>query len=581
MKPQGGKTIMKLRYTFVVLVLLLVSVCALGADAVKNPTTLVVVGRGKANTLDPIYCYNGGLGLVEQVYEALIAYKEGAPDEFVPLVAAEVPTVENGLISEDGLTYKFPIRGGITFTNGNPLTAEDVEYSFERALVVNPSGGPVWMLAEVLLPDYTAQSFDEIDSAIEVEDNTVIFHLRNPSTFFLKILPLPFHGIVDKETVSELGGWPGTAETWKDYADQPLEESVLSKTIIGTGPFILESWTPGVQVSFVRNENYWREPASLERVLIQRVDEWTTRRLMLENGDADIVEVPQPYLAQVERMEGVRVIRDLPMFAIEAIFLTRDINKADNPYIGSGKLDGNGIPSDFFNDLNVRKGFNYAFDANTYIEDVMEGVAFRPATCIPFGVAYFDPELAPYPYDPDLAEAYLREAFDGALWEQGFKFTIAYMSGEVARKAAAEVLELGLESLNPNFQVELQSMPEAEYMAEFMAHRLPAFVWNWIADYLDPHNFAYPFMHSAGFYADSQNITGYDELIEQGGTMSDGPEREALYKQLQQICRDDALSIFYAQPTWWHVEREWVKGWYRFIPQYVGNHYYPLSKSAE
>ena len=114
-----------------------------------------------------------------------------------------------------------------------------------------------------------------------------------------------------------------------------------------------------------------------------------------------------------------------------------------------------------------------------------------------------------------------------------------------------------------------------------MAGRLPAFAWSWTADYLDPHNFTQPFMHSAGFYAGSQNITGYDELVELGGTMSDGPEREALYEQLQQICRDDALSIFYAQPTSWHVAREWVRGWYPFIPQWSVEYYYPLSKSME
>jgi peptide/nickel transport system substrate-binding protein len=437
------------------------------------------------------------------------------------------------------------------------------------------------MLAEVMLTDYAAETFADIDDAIEVEDNMVVFHLLSPSSFFLKIIALPFCGIVDKETVIELGGWPGTAETWPDYADQPLEDSVLSNTIVGTGPFIVESWTPGVEATFVRNEDYWREPAALERVVLQRVDEWTTRRLMLANGDADIVDVPQPYLEQVEAMDGVRVIRGLPLYTIWAVFLTRDIDMVDNPFVGSGQLDGEGIPSDFFNDLDVRKGFNYAFDTETYIDDVMEGAAIEPATCIPSGMAYYDPDLEPYPYDTGLAAEHLKAALDGDVWEEGFEFTIAWVSGEAEGKAAAEVLELGLEMLNPNFQVDLQPMQLAEFMDEFMANRIPAFVWAWTADYLDPHNFAQPFMHSTGFYSASQNITGYDELVMRGVSMADGPEREALYQEIQQTCFDDALSIFMAQPSAWHVEREWVKGWYQFIPQWNLQYYYPLSKSAE
>jgi len=568
-------------FAVLVLVLLLASTSMLGADVVKNPNTLVRVGPGKAISLDPVYAYDEPtIELIAQSLETLISYNEGAADDFVGILSTEVPSIENGLISEDGLTYKFPIREGVTFTNGSPLTVEDVEYTFERALVVNPSGGPIWMLAEVLLPDYTAESFEEIDSAIEVEGNMVVFHLRNPSAFFLKIIALTFCAVVEKETTVGLGGWPGTAETWQDYADQPPEDSVLAKNIVGTGPFLLDSWTPGVEAIFVRNDNYWREPAQLERVFLYRIDEWMTRRLMLENGDADIVNVPRQYLDQVEEMDGVRVIRDLPTYVIYAVFMTQDIDMTDNTFVGTGEL-GDGVPADFFNSLDVRKGFNYAFDADAFIEDVYGGDALHPASCVPYGMAYFDPDLDPYPFDEDLATQYLKSAFDGQLWEEGFTLTVAFISSEAESKAAAEILEQGLESLNSKFHVELQPIMGGTFEDEANAGRLPAFISGWGADYLDPHNFTQPFMHSIGYYAGRENITGYDDLVEQGGAMADGPEREALYKQLQQICYDDALSIFYAQPTEWQVSREWVRGWYPFIPQWTIEYYYPLSKSAE
>jgi ABC-type transport system substrate-binding protein len=132
---------------------------------VKNPDTYVVVGIGDfIDTLDPAAAYDTGSGsIIFNVYETLIFFDGPHPDKFVPWLATQVPSVENGLIRDGGLTYVFPIRQGVKFhygpvkdANGTEipgsgiLTPEDVEYSFERGMLQDRAGGPQWLLLEPL-----------------------------------------------------------------------------------------------------------------------------------------------------------------------------------------------------------------------------------------------------------------------------------------------------------------------------------------------------------------------------------------------------------------------------------------------
>jgi len=112
-----------------------------------DPTVYVAATIGEPDTLDPHLAYDTASGeVIYNVYENLIQYKGRSVSEFEPRLATEVPTVKNGLIKDGGKTYIFPIRKGVKFHNGNPLTPEDVEYSFERGLLYDPEGGPMWML---------------------------------------------------------------------------------------------------------------------------------------------------------------------------------------------------------------------------------------------------------------------------------------------------------------------------------------------------------------------------------------------------------------------------------------------------
>ena len=118
---------------------------------VKNPDVFVKATYGTVRTLDPSVAYDTTTGQrLKQIYEMLINFDGSSTADFVPTLATEVPSVENGGISADGLTYTFTIRKGVKFHEGQELTPEDVEYSLERHMVVDPDGGPMWMLLEAV-----------------------------------------------------------------------------------------------------------------------------------------------------------------------------------------------------------------------------------------------------------------------------------------------------------------------------------------------------------------------------------------------------------------------------------------------
>lgn len=578
------------------------------AAEVKNPDTIVKATYGEPETLDPAYAYDTASGeVIYQIYENLIDFDGGNLGKFVPLLATQVPSVENGLISKDGRVYRFPIRKGVRFHNGNPLTPEDVEYSFERIMLQDRSGGPAWMLLEPLLgystiedlakdlakvdsfdkvpPEVLKEVYRRVDAAVEVEGDTVVFRLARPYPPFLSILA---HGgswsaIIDKEWAIAQGDWDGS-ENWVKWHDPKAEEDPLYDKANGTGPYKLVKWEKGVQIILERNENYWRKPAAIKTVVIRNVEEWATRQLMLQSGDADIVTVDPPYLDQVENMPGVRVLRRQPWLANTAAFFTWHITPQGNDFIGSGKLDGEGIPPDFFSDIDVRKAFNYSFDWETYIRDVSKGEATQARGPIPAALPFHNPEQPVYKLDLKKAEEHFRKAWGGQLWQKGFKMTIAYNAGNDARRIAAEILEQNIESLNPKFRIDIQSLPWPTYLQAYRESKLPLFIIGWLADFPDPHNFVMPYLHSTGTFAAAQKLPPeltrqLDALIEQGISTTDPKVRQEAYYKLQQIAYEQAIDIFLVDRTQPVVMRDWVKGWY---PNAIrpGEDFYRLSKAS-
>jgi len=592
MEKVNRRKFVKFVWFTILVILVTVPISAASAQGIKNPNTIVDVLASGPDTLDPAQCYTvEGEQVIRQIYENLVAWKDESMTEFEPRIAAEVPSKENGLISEDGLTITFPIRNGVHFQNGDLVTPEDVEYSFERNMVVDPSGGPMGLVLYPLLGVHSTRdaagniqvTYEQIDKAVEVDGDNVVFHLAYPSPAFLQIISQTWGAILDKKWMIEHGGWPGTRETWKEYNNRPREEMTLFDKAMGAGPYELVNWAKEREIDLKFFDGYYRGPAKIKNVVIKIVPEWSTRYLMLKTGDADIVTVPIQYLDQVKSLPDVQVKEGLDAQEIFAIIFNQHVKSGSHKYIGSGKLDGAGVPPDFFSNLEIRKAFNFAFDFETYIQDVFRGNAVQPVGPLPEGMPYYNPDQEMYHYDPAKAASLFREAYGGQLWNKGFKLLVPYPLDFTECKGMVDILKYDLRQINPKFVIDTVPMTWDEFYGDLSQGIVALTSVIWINDYPDPVNSCDPWLGSSGFYGQHMNLGGvFDGYCQEGATTEDPNVRQEVYYKVQQLAYEEAVAIWGAQPTLWHVCRSWVKGWTRYPPMFAiyANYYYQLWKEA-
>jgi len=558
------------------------------AQAVKNPDTFVLATIGDPETLDYAWAYDtASFEVIFNVYDTLIFYDGSRTDRFVPGLATQVPSVANGLISKDGRTYTFPIRQGVKFHDGTPLTPDDVAYSIRRFLWIDRAGGPSSLLLEPILGVTGTRdekgnikvTYSDLTRAVRVQGNNVVITLKEPFGPFLSIMA-QWSYVVSRKWAAANGDWDGTRETMRKFNNPKKEDTAFFAKANGTGPFKLVRWDRAArEVVLERNDSYWRTPPKLKRVIIRTVEEAATRILMIKAGDADQIALSRRELPQVQGVEGVRIIDDLPQYLISpAVFFTFDIDPT-SPHIGSGKLDGNGIPPDFFKDIHVRRAFAYSFDYAAFLRDAYRGKGVVPKGPIPPGMLGYNPRQEYYTYNKEKAIAEFREAWGGRVWTTGFKLTILYNAGNVPREIGARMLKENIEALNPKFKVDIRALPWPTYLAEMDAHKLPVFFIGWLADYPDPHNFAFHFLHSKGTFPFVQKYANpeMDKLVEQAKSEPDPKKREALYFKLVDMAYKDVPQLYLVSPVVFTVLRSWVKGYY-YNPVHPGTYFYPISK---
>ncbi len=565
--------------------ILLVGACAKQAQQ----DSLIVVHKGEMESLDPVYSYDGVThGMLINVYDTLLKFKGSSLTELEPSIATAVPTVENGLLSVDGKTYTFPIRKGVKFHDGTELTPEDVRYSLLRFLLSDVAGGPSSLLLEPILGVSSTRNdkgeivvnFQEAASAVRVDGDNVVITLKRPFAPFLSILAR-WSYIVSKNWAVSRGAWDGTEETWKEFNNFAKDSSPFFQASNGTGPFQIARWDiAGKSLVLAAHENYFAGAPKLKTIFMRTVEEPSTVRLMLETGDADVAEISPKFISQLRGNPDVTLYDNLPRLRTDPVlFFTLNINMQANPDVGSGKLDGHGIPADFFTDKDLRKAFLYAFDYEAFLKESMEGRGERAIGPAPQGLVPQDNGWPRYAFDLKKAEEHFKKAWNGQVWQKGFKFTITYNTSGEMRQIATEILKRNVEKLNPKFQIDLRGVTWPAFLEKTAKRQMPLWARGWVADYADAHNFYFPFLHSHGRYALSQGYKNpaADRLIEQAVAETNPAKRNALYKQLHNLMYEDAMQLYTVHPTGLWAMRSDVKG---FVdnPVYMGIYFYPMYK---
>lgn len=573
-------------------------------------TTAVEVWYGsQADGIDPAISYETGGGhIIQQVYETLITYKREKPNEFVPLLAS------GWTIAPDGKTYTFTLRPGIRFHNGAALTAEDVAFTFRRGILAGDNQTPQWLFTEPLFNiDDVTQLIDPggglianraalqaqspavlqaacltVTQAIQFDNvaSTVTFHLARPWTLFLDTLAGHWGVAMDKDWLIANGTWNGSCSTWQNYYSTSMSASPLRYIANGTGPFMLDHWIVDTEIGLKRNPGYWLSTplwpggpsglARLETVLIKVFLTGSDPTCdMFSAGTTDFgavsaacgVTLSNQVLLNYDQLSSVGTLRYptgtlksysgvLAVSANDAFFNYDIAAGGPRNYIGSGALDGQGIPPDFFNDLHVRKAFNYSFNWTQYIADVYSGQALQRRGPIIKGILGYTDTQPTYFYSPTLALQEFSQAWGGQVLSQGFVMTLTYNTGNVARQRVAEILKADIEALNPNFHINVQALSVTDYNSDQNNSRIPIFRVGWQQDMPHPHNWLVPYF--AGIYANRQRLSADQRAIYQAKTeaclASPAAVAQACYEDIQNTAYLSATDIFLAQS---------------FAPQYV------------
>jgi peptide/nickel transport system substrate-binding protein len=626
----------------------------------KDPTTLVNAVIGEPETLDPALAYETAGGeIIQNVYETLVFFDGEATDKFVPLLA------ESWEVSPEGNVYTFKMRSGVKFHDGADMTPSDVAYSFQRGLLFGGYSGPQWLLAEPFfgigvddisivvdgegacaddrecLSALPAESLlaacEKVKGAIVADDaaGTVTMTLAQPWGPFIATIASGWGSVIDQDWAVANGAWDGSCDTWQNYYAEPSESDPLTTIMNGTGPFKLESWIQGEELILARNDNYWREPAKLERVVFKSIDEWGTRFAMLQAGDADIVDVPAENRSQVDAMVGTARFFDIaagtyaeeveicaydpsqqgaakftpcaagetglggsqrlyigrPSLSSQDLFMTFNIAETSN-YVGSGALDGNGIPYDFFSDVHIRRAFAYCFDWDVYISDVFDGEAVQQPVLARQGMAGYEADAPVYTYDPAQCEAEFKAADldkdgiaagddpEGDVWTTGFRLQALYNQGNTSRQVISEILSANVATVNELFVIETVGLPWPTFLRTLRASEAPYFTSGWAEDIHDPHNWYQPYM--LGTYASRQKLPAdlkaqFSDILDRGVGATDPAERQTIYEEANALYYEQVPTVLLATATSHAFDQRWVHG--RVLnPIFSGDYFYTVYK---
>jgi peptide/nickel transport system substrate-binding protein len=332
---------------------------------------LVYERQAEVQTLDPLNILNGNGDIFSYnlIYGGLVRSDPNGGTDLQPALA------DRWKVSSDGKTYTFHLRPGIKFSNGQPVTAEDVAWTLNR--FGNPKVNAAMSSVAI-----------GYGNATVVDDSTVRVKLAKPVAAFLYNISIWPAFILPKDLVEKQG---------KAFYKHP----------VGTGPFMVKEFVKGSHITYVRNPNYWEAGKPyLNSVRFNFATDSNSRILALRGGSAQIIDgVPFSQISSLQADKNVEI-----QSAKVPLFMGLWLNHARKP----------------FTDINVRKAMQYAFDRQKMNKDIFHGLGKIPNSVL-MGLRYDAPYSAiePYPYDLDKAKSLMAQS----KYPNGFSTTLQYPSG--------------------------------------------------------------------------------------------------------------------------------------------------------
>ncbi|MEM7026549.1 MAG: ABC transporter substrate-binding protein [Pseudomonadota bacterium] len=469
------------------------------APAQIPPDVLVVGQIAEPKSMDPhVVTAVNDFRILVNIYDGLVRYTSGT-------LEVEPALAESWEISEDGKTYTFKLRQGVTFHDGTPFNAEAVKFNFDRMLDENH---PFHDTGPFPLSFF----FSAIAETEVVDDNTVAIHLAEPYAPLLSNLAYPTGLIVSPAAVEQHGA---------DFGRNPA----------GTGPFTFSQWESNRQVAIERNADYWDGAPPLQGVVFRPITDANARVTEMLSGGIDLmVEVPP---------DNVQMFKDDAQF---------EVYEQAGPHLWFLILN---VKEEPFSDQKMRQAVNYAIDKQTLVDNVLQGTATVATGPTPAAFAWaYNEALEPYPYDPDKARQLIEEAGHGDGVDVTFYVTEGG-SGMLDPVAMGTAIQADLAKVGINAEIETYEWntflglvnPGLEGKAD-MAEMA------WMTN--DPDTLPFLALRSEAFPDAGGFNSGYyanpevDTLLEEARRETDQAKRAELYKKMQEIVYEDAPWAFVA-----------------------------------
>lgn len=328
----------------------------------------------------------------------------------------------------DGKGWRFTLRDGVKFASGEPMTVEDVKWSFER--VIN-------------LKDQPSQYIANIDHVAVVDNHTFDIVLKEPAQPILTVLAAPEFVAMERKVVEAQGGTAAADAKEKDKAT-----TWLNGHSAGTGAYQIAAWERNAQIQLVRNDHYWGGKLPFERVVIRHISDGAAQMLAVRRGDIDAAFnlIPE----QIASLKSDKDVRLDPLKSLDFVYMALTQEAEFNKALAVKEC---------------RQAIGYAIDYDGIKNSMLGGAALRPAHFLPIGVEGSTEEIAlkiGFRNDPAKAKELLAKGG----FPNGFEFEISYGNAAVqgvtyqdlAQKIQSDVARVGIKAtLKPMDQVNLRT----------------------------------------------------------------------------------------------------------------------------
>jgi len=487
-------------------------------------------------SLDPAEMYEiSAFEIVTNAYDKLVAYDTEDTSRVVPQLA------ESWEVSEDGTTFTFKLREGVTFHSGNPFTAEDVVYSFSRLAALDK--GPAFLIQDL---GVTPDNYQDVLRAVDEHTFEMTLDQGYAPSFVLNVLSGGNFSIVDSALAQE-------HEVDGDWGSEWLKTNSA-----GSGPFQLDQMVPNDRIVMSRFDSYWQGAPELARLMWRHVEEPASQRLLLEQGDIDVA---RNLLA--DQLEPLRQGGEMQL--VEA-------------RLGTQLYMGLNVSHEPLDDVRVRQALKYLVDYEGMVETFMRDAWIVNQTFLPEGMlGHLDSQ--PFSFDPEKAKELLAEAG----YEDGFSLSLNVASAQerldTAQAVQATFAQAGIE-------LEILPSDARTALTTYRAREHDIYLGTWGIDYFDPAT-------NAVFVANSDNSPEAastpltwrnawqdEELtarVQELALESDEDARAAGYQALIEDWQEVSPFIMLFQQVAIAAVRPEVKD-FRLAPTNDGNRYHRVSK---